>query len=90
MLNFDVIVDFGCADGTFLENIRNNNPNIKIIGYDLDDDMILKAKKRLGQNTLITNNWEEVLRSIQKNKSPLLNLSSVIHEVYSYSHGKNN
>jgi len=54
MLNFDVIVDFGCADGTFLENIRNNNPNIKIIGYDLDDDMILKAKKKI--RTKYTNN----------------------------------
>jgi hypothetical protein len=30
-IKFDVIVDFGCADGTFLENVSKVRPNVKII-----------------------------------------------------------
>jgi hypothetical protein len=83
-INFDVIVDFGCADGSTLLKIKQLNPKIKLIGYDIDDDMISKAKANL-PNALITNDWNRVVSEIQKYKSPLLNLSSVIHEVYSYS-----
>lgn len=86
-LNFDVIVDFGCADGTFLESLMRSNPNVKIIGYDLDDTMLDQARKRLGNKALLTSDWDEAIRAISHHKSPLLNLSSVIHEVYSYSSG---
>ena len=81
-LNFDVIVDFGCADGTFLESLMRSNPNVKIIGYDLDDTMLDQARKRLGNKALLTSDWDEAIRAISHHKSPLLNLSSVIHEVY--------
>lgn len=86
-LNFDVIVDFGCADGTFLESLMRSNPNVKIIGYDLDDTMLDQARKRLGNKALLTSDWDEAIRAISHHKNPLLNLSSVIHEVYSYSSG---
>lgn len=88
MVNFDVIVDFGCADGTFLEHILKINPNVRIIGYDLDETMLSQARSRLGRRALLTSNWEEVENELIRYKSPLLNLSSVIHEVYSYSHPK--
>lgn len=88
LVNFDVIVDFGCADGTFLEHILKINPNVRIIGYDLDETMLSQARSRLGRRALLTSNWEEVENELIRYKSPLLNLSSVIHEVYSYSHPK--
>lgn len=47
--------------------------------------MISKAKEYDG--ILFTSNWNEVVSEIKKYKSPAINLSSVIHEVYSYSHG---
>lgn len=84
-INFDVIVDFGCANGSFLAEIKRINPNAKLIGYDLDETMLSKAKAILGNKALLTNNWNEVVSELQNYKSPLLNLSSVIHEVYSYS-----
>lgn len=87
MVNFDVIVDFGCADGTFLEGIMKSNPGVKVIGYDLDETMLSKARTRLGNKALLTSNWEEAVNATNQYKNPLLNLSSVIHEVYSYSHG---
>lgn len=86
IINYDIIVDFGCGDGTFLKNISDINSNIKLIGYDLDENMLAKAKSKL-KKSVFTDDWYEVLNNIQLFKSPLLNLSSVIHEVYSYSHG---
>jgi 23S rRNA U2552 (ribose-2'-O)-methylase RlmE/FtsJ len=85
-IDFDVIVDFGCANGIFLSKIKQLKPNVKIIGYDLDDNMLEKASLILGDNSLLTSNWNDVVREVSKYKNPLLNLSSVIHEVYSYSH----
>jgi len=84
-IDFDVIVDFGCANGVFLSKLESIKPNVRIIGYDLDDDMLKKAKLVL-PDALLTNNWKEVIQEVKKYQNPLLNLSSVIHEVYSYSH----
>lgn len=85
-VDFDVIVDFGCADGSFLSKLASAKPGVKLIGYDLDDEMLSKAKSILGEDALLTSNWNDVVLELSKYESPLLNLSSVIHEVYSYSH----
>ena len=85
IIDFDVIVDFGCADGTFLEELSKIKPNVKLIGYDLDDEMLSKAQSRLGKKALVTNNWYDAVKYTSSFRNPLLNLSSVIHEVYSYS-----
>jgi hypothetical protein len=61
-------------------------PNVKLIGYDLDDTMLLKAESILGEEALLTSSWQQVVLELSKYEKPLLNLSSVIHEVYSYSH----
>jgi len=85
-LDFDVIVDFGCANGAFLSKLKKMKPNVKIIGYDLDETMLSKARAELTEEDILTSNWDQVINEIQGYNSPLLNLSSVIHEVYSYSH----
>ena len=80
-LDFDVIVDFGCANGVLLSKVKKMKPNVKIIGYDLDETMLSKARAELTSEDILTSNWDEVIREIQGYSSPLLNLSSVIHEV---------
>lgn len=85
MLDFDAIVDFGCADGSFLKLVSEINPKIKLFAYDIDPNMILKAKSKLGKGSIVTDNWDEIIKSLVYFNKPLLNLSSVIHEVYSYS-----
>lgn len=50
--------------------------------------MLKKASLKLGKNAILTDSWTEVIRQITRYKTPLLNLSSVIHEVYSYSNSK--
>lgn len=88
IIDFDVIVDFGCADGTFLQSVSKIKPDVKIIAYDIDTQMVSKAKSKLGRRAIVTENWGQVERSLLHYKKPLLNLSSVIHEVYSYSGNK--
>lgn len=84
----DVIVDFGCADGTILSKMREKNPDVKLIGYDLSKTMLDKAKAKLGPDVFLTTSWNEVQSELESYSSPALVLSSVIHEVYSYSHPK--
>lgn len=75
------IVDFGCADGTLIREMNKVMPDIKYIGYDINPEMVRIARsKSIGNSNIsFTNTFPE---SIYKNS--LLNLSSVIHEVYSY------
>lgn len=80
----DVIVDFGCADGTVLLNIKRRCPKTTLIGYDLDPDMIQKAKNKVPTAT-ITNDWNEIKSLVCNYDKPAILLSRVIHEVYSYS-----
>ncbi len=48
--------------------------------------MLQKASSILGEDALLTSSWDEVVTELNNYENPLLNLSSVIHEVYSYSH----
>lgn len=81
----DVIVDFGCANGLILSKIKEARPNVKLIGYDLDENMLRQAQSLLGEKALLTDSWEEIQQELKNYKKPALLLSSVIHEVYSYS-----
>lgn len=87
-VDFDVIVDFGCANGTLLSKIKITNPDAALIGYDVDDVMVDKAHQLLGDDIMITDDWSVIVNELKSYKNPLLNLSSVIHEVYSYSSPK--
>ncbi len=81
----DLIVDFGCADGFILSKIAMLKPGTRLVGYDLDEGMLAKAKKTLGKSVTLTSDWGEVERIAASFNQPMLLLSSVIHEVYSYS-----
>lgn len=85
-IDFDTIVDFGCADGELLSKISKVKPTVNLIGYDLDKKMLKIADNKLQGKAVLTDNWSNVIKNL-KGKT-LLNLSSVIHEVYSYSHPK--
>lgn len=82
----DIIVDFGCANGDILYKISRLNKNVKLIGYDLDRSMLSLARKKLGKKALLSNDWDVIKEEVSKYKNPCILLSSVIHEVYSYSH----
>lgn len=83
-IDANIIVDYGCADGTLINFLNMLFPEYEYIGFDIDQDMLnLASYKTKGDNILFTSNWETVENRILGKKSAVL-LSSVIHEVYAY------
>ena len=86
----DIIVDYGCADGAVLRSYRRMFPDTDLIGYDISKDMIRRARntpKDAGTRDIIfTDDWSNVQNSIKigNYKSPAILLSSVFHEARTY------
>lgn len=80
--NVTHFVDFGCADGMITKAIKSMCPKIKIIGYDIDDEMLRLARIN-NPNVKFTSSWGEV-QSIIEGKESAISIISTIHEVYSY------
>lgn len=85
-IKIDTLVDFGCADGSILNEIHKARPDIKLIGYDIDGDMIRMSQNKYPEISFYSN-WNDVLENIDGDKTALF-LSSVIHEIYSYGSSK--
>lgn len=78
---FSNIIDFGCANGELIKTLRSLFPDHRYIGYDTNEEMIAAAKTNVSGVKFISN-WNDADVDFS---DTLLNLSSVIHEVYSYS-----
>ena len=76
-------VDFGCADGTLLKFLKDKLPDVHLVGYDNDRSMLTIAQQNNKDATFLAD-FSECLSKITPQTS-ILNLSSVLHEVYSYS-----
>ncbi len=74
------IVDFGCADGEIIDEMKHIFPEYNYVGYDNDETM-LKLARAKDNSVKYYSNWDDI--NIDFNES-LLNISSTIHEVYSY------
>ena len=85
------LLDFGCADGTLIEFLSNIFPQNRYVGYDFDPKMIELANERnITSEVSFTSDFQHALSSMMQNgdepkTAKILNLSSIIHEVYSYS-----
>ena len=89
-----IFVDFGCADGILINTLygimEDAGINAYYIGYDISETMIDLAKTNFSHNAsnvLFTTDWDKVAEKVSNFSSmeSVLILSSVIHEVYSYS-----
>lgn len=78
--NIDALVDFGCADGAMLEAVREISPNIGLTGIDMNEIMLQRIKDS-GVRTICSDLPKD---SGRRYINTALNLSSVLHEVYSY------
>ena len=76
----ETIVDFGCADGELIDEMNHLFPEYRYIGYDIEEEM-LKIAREKNEGIEFYDKWEDI--KVDFNKS-LLNISSTIHEVYSY------
>lgn len=78
---FDCILDFGCANGDLIKAIHAMFGELHLVGYDISPEMIRQARINCPEAEF-TSCWNEINVPFDRT---LLNLSSVIHEVYSYS-----
>ena len=78
------VLDFGCASGDILKHIHDIDSELKLYGYDNDPNMIDIANDRHSGIAIFGSDFEKLIDFLSPETS-LLNLSSVIHEVYSYS-----
>ena len=76
----DTIVDFGCANGELIKMLQYYFDEYSYIGYDLSERMIEEAKKNVPEASFYTD-WNQIQVPFDR---CLLNISSVIHEIYSY------
>lgn len=92
-IDADVFIDFGCADGEVLRAISNfHTEDSKYIGYDISQPMLEEACLKSPDTFIFTDNLNYVKEIVDKarflKKKTCLVLSSVIHEIYSYSKPK--
>lgn len=81
----DTIIDFGCADGQVLKQLHEDFPEWKLFGIDADQTMLNLAKHNCNNAEYICAKGIPVDKIKNSLSNVLLNLSSVVHEVYSYS-----
>jgi len=77
------IVDYGCADGMMLEILHGINDSIELHGIDIDAEMIERARERCSYAEFTVASTPYIDEEFDYS-SAALNLSSVIHEIYSY------
>jgi len=83
----DCIIDFGCADGYILDQMRKTYPDIQeFIGYDIDDRMIQLVSSKFPELE-VTDSWKEAVYMATEYDKIAVTIMSVMHEVYSYGGG---
>lgn len=93
--DINIIVDYGCADGTLLKAIRPMFPNAFLFGFEIDEQMIANANENSkAANTFYFSDWGMLLAAMGRFKNDVfcegkkcktaVVASSLIHEVYSY------
>jgi SAM-dependent methyltransferase len=75
----DTIYDYGCADGLLLKIVGEICPSMKLIGYDISQEMIDIAKQNVPNADYLSTNPKSDLHNT------ILNASSVFHEIHAYS-----
>lgn len=72
-----MIVDFGCADGSLMCEVRDYFPDVPLLG--VDNDEVMRDEARDNGLQMFKN-----LEDINTCEGSVLVLSSVLHELYSY------
>lgn len=77
-IGYNKILDVGCADGSLMESIKKVNPNVNVIGIDLNSQFIEIAKNKCLE--VYCKSLEEVTDMYD-----CIIFSSVLHEFSSYA-----
>ena len=77
---FKHILDFGCANGELIKAMMPMFPDYEYTGYDISTEMIEAARKNV-PDAGFYDDWDKIDIPFEDS---LINISSTIHEVYSY------
>lgn len=82
LYEYDLIIDFGCATGTLLNEISliAKHAGVKLVGYDCSEDMLTRAKT-LHPHLLFTSSFDQLIMWMLHACKPLVIFSSVLHEI---------
>lgn len=84
----ELIVDYGCADGSLIRFLHSLFPTMCFIGFDIDPAMVAQANLNRSENTWFFNDEKELLRMIDQlgieRRRIAVNFSSVMHEIFHY------
>lgn len=83
------VLDYGCADGVLVEFLSTLFPEMRMVGFDLSEEMIRAARARCSrENTAFFSDFDQALDDLTAHglarDQVSVNLSSLVHEVYSY------
>lgn len=76
----EAIVDFGCANGELIKALHAFWDDCRYVGYAISEKMIEAARENVPQADF-TCDWDKI--GVDPRRA-LINISSTIHEVYSY------
>ena len=79
--NYELVVDFGCANGDFIKSLSTIFPNLNYLGYDISQQMIKRAQENICQKNVEFVNEKLKLVDYIKNKKYVIIFSSVLHEL---------
>lgn len=84
----DVYIDYGCADGTLLNELSYIDPAKTYFGYDIDQHQINICDSR-NMHGYFESDWNKIMFHVseERGKKALI-LSSVVHEIYHYTPDK--
>ncbi|MBR6570150.1 MAG: class I SAM-dependent methyltransferase [Clostridia bacterium] len=84
----ELIVDYGCADGSLIRFLHSLFPSMHFIGFDIDPEMIAAASRENTPNTWYFSDPDEMLEKIAslgiERRRIAVNFSSVLHEIFHY------
>lgn len=77
------VVDYGCADGSMLKEVKRILPNVKLYGVDINVDMLEIARQNVPGATFVTpEEYEQIDIDVS---SSVIVASSMLHEIMNYS-----
>lgn len=84
----ELIIDYGCADGSLIRFLQSLFPSMHFIGFDIDPEMIAAANRQRTGNMWFFADPQEMLKKIRElgieRRRIAVNFSSVLHEIFHY------
>ena len=84
----ELIIDYGCADGSLIRFLQSLFPSMHFIGFDIDPAMIAAANRERVGNMWFYSSADEMMAKIRElgieRRRIAVNFSSVLHEIFHY------